>query len=271
MDLGKLLPDVINIAKAAGDLIADIYQKDQYQHQIKQDQTPVTSADIAAHQLMLEQLQQLTPDIPILSEEDTSISFSERAQWHRYWLVDPLDGTQEFIAKSGDFASVVALVEDNKPVMGVVYAPMLDLVYYGANDVGVWKKQGNNDPETISIAKDHDDPKAIRLGISRRQNVNILLNKLSTEYQYRCTPLGSAALKACYVAEGAVDAYIRLGPTGEWDTAATQCILELAGGTLRSTELEPLSYNRRESLENPNFIAMGDGGINWSRVLRLNE
>lgn len=129
-DLSHLLPEVIDIARSAGQLILDIYQNRDYEEFTKTDDTPVTSADLAAHKLIMQKLPELTPDIPVLSEEDADISLAEREQWERYWLVDPLDGTQEFIARSGDFATIIALVEHNKPVMGVVYGPVSGVVYY---------------------------------------------------------------------------------------------------------------------------------------------
>ena len=134
-----LLPDVIKIARASGQLILDIYEKGDFEAFIKADQTPVTSADLAAHKLIMEKLSQLTPDIPILSEEDANVSLEQRSQWERYWLVDPLDGTQEFIARSGDFATIIALVENNRPIMGVVYAPVSGVTYYAYEGKGAWK------------------------------------------------------------------------------------------------------------------------------------
>ncbi len=137
-DLSHLLPEVISIARSAGQLILDIYEKKSYQAFTKQDATPVTSADLAAHKLIMERLKELTPDIPVLSEEDADISLETRETWERYWLVDPLDGTQEFIARSGDFATIIALVEHNKPVMGVVYGPVSGVTYYAYSGKGAW-------------------------------------------------------------------------------------------------------------------------------------
>lgn len=268
-DLSALLPQVIDIARTAGQLILDIYQSKQYQEYTKSDETPVTSADLAAHKLINQRLSELTPDIPVLSEEAADISLEKRAQWSRYWLVDPLDGTQEFIARSGDFATIIALVENNKPVMGVVYGPVSGVTYYAYQGKGAWKIPEMNESLKIHTHKHELPGQSIAIAISRRQDINRITSRMSSAWNYDLVPLGSAALKACLVAEGAVDCYLRLGPTGEWDTAATQCIVEEAGGRILSTYLEPLSYNERDTLENPNFIVLGDADLPWNDILQV--
>ncbi|WP_045618567.1 3'(2'),5'-bisphosphate nucleotidase CysQ [Vibrio vulnificus] len=268
-DLSALLPHVIDIARTAGQLILDIYQSKQYQEYTKSDETPVTSADLAAHKLINQRLSELTPDIPVLSEEAADISLEQRAQWNRYWLVDPLDGTQEFIARSGDFATIIALVEKNKPVMGVVYGPVSGVTYYAYHGKGAWKILEMNESLKIHTHKHELPGQNIAIAISRRQDINRITSRMSSAWNYDLVPLGSAALKACLVAEGAVDCYLRLGPTGEWDTAATQCIVEEAGGRILSTHLEPLSYNERDTLENPNFIVLGDADLPWNDILQV--
>ncbi|MDE1220339.1 3'(2'),5'-bisphosphate nucleotidase CysQ [Vibrio aestuarianus] len=268
-DLSHLLPNVIEIARSAGQLILDIYEKKNYEAFTKSDHTPVTSADLAAHKFINERLSELTPDIPVLSEEAADISLEKRSQWNRYWLVDPLDGTQEFIARSGDFATIIALIEDNKPVMGVVYGPVSGVTYYAYTGKGAWKIPDMSENLRIQTHKHETPGQSIAIAISRRQDINRITNRMSSAWNYELVPLGSAALKACLVAEGAVDCYLRLGPTGEWDTAATQCIVEEAGGKILSTLLEPLSYNERETLENPNFIVLGDAGLPWDDILKV--
>ncbi|MCS0343722.1 3'(2'),5'-bisphosphate nucleotidase CysQ [Vibrio diabolicus] len=270
-DLSHLLPQVIEIARSAGQMILEIYEKKQYEAYTKSDETPVTSADIAAHKLITERLSELTPDIPVLSEEDADISLEQRAQWERYWLVDPLDGTQEFIARSGDFATIIALVDNNRPTMGVVYGPVSGVTYYAYNGKGAWKIPDMSDSVKIHTHKHEQPEQSIAIAISRRQDINRITNRMSSAWNYDLIPLGSAALKACLVAEGAVDCYLRLGPTGEWDTAATQCIVEEAGGRILSTQLEPLSYNERETLENPNFIVLGDADLPWNEILQRKD
>lgn len=270
-DLSHLLPQVIEIARSAGQMILEIYEKKQYEAYTKSDETPVTSADIAAHKLITERLSELTPDIPVLSEEDADISLEQRAQWERYWLVDPLDGTQEFIARSGDFATIIALVDNNKPTMGVVYGPVSGVTYYAYSGKGAWKIPDMSDSVKIHTHKHEQPGQSIAIAISRRQDINRITSRMSSAWNYDLIPLGSAALKACLVAEGAVDCYLRLGPTGEWDTAATQCIVEEAGGRILSTQLEPLSYNERETLENPNFIVLGDVDLPWNEILQRKD
>ncbi|ELP3328125.1 MULTISPECIES: 3'(2'),5'-bisphosphate nucleotidase CysQ [Vibrio] len=270
-DLSHLLPQVIDIARSAGQMILEIYEKKQYEAYTKSDETPVTSADIAAHKFITERLSDLTPDIPVLSEEDADISLEQRAQWERYWLVDPLDGTQEFIARSGDFATIIALVDNNRPTMGVVYGPVSGVTYYAYNGKGAWKIPDMSDSVKIHTHKHEQPEQSIAIAISRRQDINRITNRMSSAWNYDLIPLGSAALKACLVAEGAVDCYLRLGPTGEWDTAATQCIVEEAGGRILSTQLEPLSYNERETLENPNFIVLGDADLPWNEILQRKD
>ncbi|MGU3794597.1 3'(2'),5'-bisphosphate nucleotidase CysQ [Vibrio diabolicus] len=270
-DLSHLLPQVIEIARSAGQMILEIYEKKQYEAYTKSDETPVTSADIAAHKLITERLSELTPDIPVLSEEDADISLERRAQWERYWLVDPLDGTQEFIARSGDFATIIALVDNNKPTMGVVYGPVSGVTYYAYSGKGAWKIPDMSDSVKIHTHKHEQPGQSIAIAISRRQDINRITSRMSSAWNYDLIPLGSAALKACLVAEGAVDCYLRLGPTGEWDTAATQCIVEEAGGRILSTQLEPLSYNERETLENPNFIVLGDADLPWNEILQRKD
>ncbi|WP_135385234.1 3'(2'),5'-bisphosphate nucleotidase CysQ [Vibrio tasmaniensis] len=267
-DLSHLLPSVIEIARSAGQLILEIYEKKDYEEFTKSDDTPVTSADLAAHKLISKKLSELTPDIPVLSEEAADISLEQRSQWDRYWLVDPLDGTQEFIARSGDFATIIALIEHNKPVMGVVYAPVSGVSYYAYSGKGAWKIPDLNDRVKIKTHRHELPNQSIAMAISRRQDINRITNRMSSAWNYDLVPLGSAALKACLVAEGAVDCYLRIGPTGEWDTAATQCIVEEAGGRILSTQLEPLSYNERETLENPNFIVLGDADLPWAEILQ---
>ena len=270
-DLSHLLPQDIEIARSAGQMILEIYEKKQYEAYTKSDETPVTSADIAAHKFITERLSDLTPDIPVLSEEDADISLEQRAQWERYWLVDPLDGTQEFIARSGDFATIIALVDNNRPTMGVVYGPVSGVTYYAYNGKGAWKIPDMSDSVKIHTHKHEQPEQSIAIAISRRQDINRITNRMSSAWNYDLIPLGSAALKACLVAEGAVDCYLRLGPTGEWDTAATQCIVEEAGGRILSTQLEPLSYNERETLENPNFIVLGDADLPWNEILQRKD
>ncbi|WP_095496995.1 3'(2'),5'-bisphosphate nucleotidase CysQ [Paraferrimonas haliotis] len=263
-----LIDDVIDIAKYAGQLIRDIYENGHYQQLTKSDETPVTSADLAAHEYIIAALAKLTPDIPILSEEDANTPLSLRKHWSRYWLVDPLDGTQEFIAGSGDFAVIIALIEHNQPHVGVVYSPMTHDCYYAIKGQGAYKRTQQGTEVAISTKSiDPQQLRELRLAISRRQKTEKLLAQLTPDLNYPMQPLGSAALKSCLVAEGGADCYVRIGPTGEWDTGATQCIIEEAGGAILSTRLQPLSYNQREGFENPDFVVIGEPRLDWGKIL----
>lgn len=267
MDIQALLPKVIDIAQEAGKVIADIYRDGKFEQHQKSDSTPVTSADLAAHRLIVDRLTALTPDIPVLSEEDADIALKERGAWSTYWLIDPLDGTQEFIARSDDFAAMIALVHNHQPIMGVVYAPITKVTYFATKGHGAWKDTADGERIRIETQRYVEFPHRLSIAVSRRQNIETLKACFNSENEYRLVPLGSASLKSCWVAEGKVDCYLRLGPTGEWDTAATQCIVEEAGGTILDTKLAPLSYNCRESLENPNFITLGDTSLSWENIL----
>lgn len=261
------IDQVIEIATVAGKQIRDIYQKGDYDREIKSDNTPVTSADIAAHNIITKALNELTPDIPVLSEEAADIPFAQRCDWQRYWLVDPLDGTGEFIAGSGDFSVIIALVEHNRPIVGVVYVPMTEVCYYAIAGLGAYKRVKGNDLRISSRQIGKGDNSPLRLAVSRRQDPQSVIKLFNQNKHCELVVLGGAALKSCLVAEGRADSYVRIGPTGEWDTGAAQIIVEEAGGQIMDLTLQPLSYNERESLENPNFIVVGSPNLAWDELL----
>ncbi|WP_425514831.1 3'(2'),5'-bisphosphate nucleotidase CysQ [Agarivorans aestuarii] len=267
IDPASVLSEVIEIARGAGEIIRKIYEEGDFVSEVKDDATPVTSADYAAHHYIMDALSKLTPEIPILSEEQADISLADREAWQCYWLVDPLDGTQEFVSGSGDFATEIALVQNNQPVLGVVYGPIVQILYAAVKGQGAFKEQ-NGTRTSIKSRHYPDKPEHIRVATSRVQRPALLQAILNCNYHYRLYPLGSASLKSCMVAEGAADCYIRVGPTGEWDTGAPQIILQEAGGTLLDLHLRELSYNQRESLENPNFISLGDPQLPWRDILK---
>lgn len=268
MDLEKLICHVEVIAKDAGEVIKECYLGGEFESFTKEDESPVTSADLAANQVICEALAKLTPEIPIMSEELTSVDFSQRQHWPRYWLIDPLDGTQEFIAKSGDFAVSIALIENNRPVLGVIYAPMTECCYFATRGQGAFKR----DPQGLrQIQIQKADNRVIRIAVSLRQEKHKVFSQLSELFDYQLIPLGSATLKSCLVAEGGADCYIRVGPTGEWDTGAAHCILHEAGGDIKNLQLDPLTYNQRTTLQNPDFIVCGDPDIAWSQLLKEPE
>lgn len=261
------VPGVKQIAREAGRILHEIYHGGQFERQLKKDATPVTSADLAADAYLKQALSALTPHVPVLTEEAADIPFSQRASWHQYWLVDPLDGTGEFIAGSGDFATLIALVQDHVPVLGVIYAPESNVLYWAVRGYGAFKEVNGEEHPISAMHHEHDQPDSLVMAISRRQKLENLTRRLNPAINYKLIPLGSSALKSCLVAEGAADCYVRLGPTGEWDTAAAQCIVEAAGGRILSLTLQPLHYNETESLENPDFIVMGDPDLAWGKIL----
>lgn len=258
-----LLGPAIQVAKAAGCRIMEVYEKG-FKVSEKPDRTPLTEADMAAHSEIEEGLATLTPDVPILTEESADIPFEVRSQWSRYWLVDPLDGTREFIRRNGEFTVNIALVHEHEAVLGVIYAPVLGVCYFGCRGQGAYRQEALEEPERISASLLSDGP--VRVAVSRSHRGEAMERFLAKLDAYECTPMGSA-LKSCMVAEGKVDIYPRLGPTCEWDTAAAQCIVEEAGGQITDTSMQPLRYNRKASLLNPHFFVFGPTPRNWSQYL----
>lgn len=260
-----LLDIALKLAKDAGVEVMRFYQQGDFEEFIKEDDSPVTSADLAANKILVDALTELTPDIPIISEESAYLLLHERQHWQRYWLLDPIDGTGEFIAGSGDFAVNIALIEDNWPKIGVIHAPAHDVTYYAVSGGGAFKEE-NSSVKQINVAP-YNGERPINVGVSRRQKIGMIEKYLSNDYQYAHFPLGSCSLKSCQIAEGITDCYLRIGPTGEWDTGAGQCILEAAGGTILDSEMKDLSYNKRDSLMNPDFIGIGNSKIPWQKII----
>jgi len=230
----------------------------------KSDNTPVTTADIAAHNVIVDELQKLNPCLPVLSEESDGIPFEERHGWASYWLVDPLDGTREFLRRNGEFSVNIALIHENRPIAGVIVAPVLDIAYFATQGSGSYKQVGDEQAKAIHV---RTAPQPVTVAKSRSPSVGPRLKYfLDGLGEHDEIPMGSA-LKSCLVAEGVADIYARLGPTGEWDTAAAQCIVEEAGGYIRDVNSRNLTYNERESLINPAFLVFGDDQIDWVQHL----
>lgn len=257
-DLAGLLPEIKTIAETAGEAILKIYRTD-FEVQHKDDDSPLTQADLAAHRVIMSGLKKLTPDIPRLSEEGAKIPFSERGNWQRYWLIDPLDGTREFVKKNGEFTVNIALIENGKPTLGVVHAPDSDQSWYAAHDVGAFKMQAGKERRITTVAADTNKPRILVSKSHRGELVDALLDKLS---DYTAVSVGSS-LKFCVIAEGGADFYPRLGLTSEWDTAAGHAVVTAAGGRVTHTDGSDLSYNQKESLLNPHFLAFGDTAVAW--------
>ena len=266
MSQEKLLSIALESAKKAGQEVARYYKNGNFTAEIKEDNSPVTSADIAANDILMDELKRLTPEIPIISEEVGALALAQRSKWSRYWLLDPIDGTGEFIAGSGDFAVNVALVENGWPSIGVIHAPDHQLTYYAQNNLGAFKENDAGSHQ-IHVAK-YDGQRRIKVAISRRQDINLMGQYLNSKYDFDHVALGSCSLKNCLIAEGGADCYLRVGPTGEWDTGASHCIIEQAGGSIIDSEFKPLTYNQRETLMQPDFVSLGNKEIPWQDIIK---
>jgi 3'(2'), 5'-bisphosphate nucleotidase len=249
----KYLQQVVRIAHRAGAAIMAVYQGGEAGETAKADDSPLTLADMAAHRIIVEELARLTPDIPILSEEAADIAYPVRSQWSRYWLVDPLDGTREFIKRNGEFTVNIALIESGKPVLGAVYAPVPDRCYFGARGADAFVQRGNDPAQPITV-KPRSAEEPLRIVASRSHydtRTEALLERLG---EHQTVSMGSS-LKLCLVAEGAAHLYPRLGPTMEWDTGAAHAVVNAAGGIVCDTAGEELRYNKID-LHNPEFLVL---------------
>ena len=262
-DLKTLCDACIDIARDAGKKILDVYNG-EYDVEHKEDDSPLTTADIAAHTTITKALQALTPDIPILSEEAADIPFETRQTWSTYWLVDPLDGTREFIKRNGEFTVNIALIQDHRSILGVINVPVLGIDYFAYQGGGAFKSSHELDPQQIHSRK-LSDGKIIIVG-SRSHASEKLIDYLKSIGDHELVSMGSS-LKSCLVAEGKADLYPRLGLTSEWDTAAAQCIVEEAGGFMTKTDMKPMRYNTKDSLLNPEFFVFGDNSVDWKKYL----
>ncbi|MGS0682951.1 3'(2'),5'-bisphosphate nucleotidase CysQ [Shewanella sp. 125m-7] len=247
------MQSLVEIAIEAGDAIMAIYGEDDLGVVTKADDSPVTAADLVSHQVIVQRLKQLTPDIPILSEESVGISWDERRHWQSYWLIDPLDGTKEFIKRNGEFTVNIAFIQKDRAVAGVVYAPVLDKCFYGALDTGAWLQHAQNIAPLTDISKPASSiPRIVGSRSHVSPGLQVYLQEIG---EHEMKSVGSS-LKFCLLAEGEADIYPRLGLTSEWDTAAAQAVLESAGGkVLRYDTNTRLDYNQKEDILNPYFIA----------------
>jgi 3'(2'), 5'-bisphosphate nucleotidase len=269
----QLLNAVNEIAIAAGSEILDVYNSGQaIDVSKKQDDSPLTDADRRAHLLIVDRLSSLTPDIPLLSEESDAIDYELRKSWQRYWLVDPLDGTKEFINRNGEFTVNIALIENGQSVAGVVYVPVSGISYFGGIGIGAWKQDANQqDIKAQSIvSRPMRESFGVRIVASRRhlgEQLNALVGKIENHFgKVTLLSMGSS-LKMCLLAEGSADIYPRMAPTCEWDTAAAHGILSAAGGEIVDLQFRPLRYNSKPELLNPFFIALADRTYPWQQLL----
>ncbi|VAW42181.1 3'(2'),5'-bisphosphate nucleotidase [hydrothermal vent metagenome] len=260
--MNELLKGIEELAVKAGSAIMEVYQSDGFGVEHKADDSPLTKADLAAHHVIVEGLQQLTPEIPILSEESADIVYEERSSWDKYWLVDPLDGTKEFIKRNGEFTVNIALIDQGKSILSVVYVPVTEVSYSAAVGVGVFKREDGKKHSIMVKKNSRFKPTVVGSRSHLSDEVKDYLERLG---QHELVSMGSS-LKFCLVAEGKADLYPRLGLTSEWDTAAAQCIVEQAGGRVVTLDGEPLLYNSKDSLLNPHFMVFGDKSRDWVNI-----
>ena len=251
MHYSSILPDVIKVADEASERVLHIYQSD-FKVSYKADDSPITAADTAAHDIISHGLRAISRDIPILSEEGKDIPWEERKHWRRFWLVDPIDGTKDFTQRTGEFTVNIAMIEDGEPVMGVVIAPAIKEAYWGVVGEGAHRRGRNGKVQRIRVA----EPKAVKRVVASKNHLNdetrAFIDKLG---EHELVQAGSS-LKFCRIAEGHADIYPRLGPTCEWDTGAAQAVLMAAGGKVQTLDGKPLIYGKEDVL-NPHFVASG--------------
>ena len=253
-----LILPVCNIALKAGSRIEFFYKLDN-KILTKKDNSPLTKADLESNKIITDELINLDKEIPILSEEKI-IEWNKRRFWKKYWLIDPLDGTKEFINKNDEFTVNIALIEDNKPMLGIIYVPVLGIIYFAAKDYGSYKLKTKKNIDDLSLAKKiftkekkiTDNIKIMGSRSHSSKNFQEWINNNLTNYEI--IKKGSS-IKFCEIAEGNADIYPRLGPTSEWDIAAGHIILEEAGGNLKDLDNKKILYNKKENIINPSFIA----------------
>lgn len=251
MHYSSILPDVIKVADAASEKVLHIYESN-FKVEYKEDQSPITAADVASHEVIIHGLRSISRDIPILSEEGKSIPWEERRHWHRFWLIDPIDGTKDFTQRTGEFTVNIALIENGEPVMGVVTAPALKEAYWGVVGEGAYKRDRTGKVHRIRVA----EPKDAKRVVASKNHLNEETRQfIDTLGEHDLVQAGSS-LKFCRIAEGHADIYPRLGPTCEWDTAAAHAVLLAAGGRIETLEGDPLKYGKEDVL-NPFFVAAG--------------
>ena len=263
MIYGNLIEPIVALAVAAGDRILEVYATD-FDVQSKADESPLTQADLASHEAIAAGLEKLTPEIPIISEEEGLPPFSERGKWSRYWLIDPLDGTKEFVNRNGEFTVNIALIENHRPVIGVVHVPVLRKTYIGCEGRGAEVRDADGNASKIHVSAATRKP--ARVVGSRSHRGASLDTYLENIGEYDLVPMGSS-LKFCVVADGSADVYPRLGLTSEWDTAAAQAVVEQAGGSVVELDGKPLSYNAKEDILNPWFMVIGAADVDWLALL----
>ena len=253
-----LIEKIQCIAREAGKAILSYYGQ-PVPVEKKADDSPLTKADLAAHHVIVDGLQALDDSIPVLSEEASEVAFEERKKWKDFWVVDPMDGTKEFIKQTGEFTVNIALVRLGKPVLGVVYVPAKDLYYWAEQGQGAFKQQGEEAAFSIKVRS----PDKKRPGIvASRDHAGPMVQELLERFPGAETQSMGSSLKFCLIAEGKADIYLRDVPTMEWDTAAAQCVVEQAGGVVQDIGGNRLGYNK-PVLRNPSIITLGEASFIW--------
>jgi 3'(2'), 5'-bisphosphate nucleotidase len=263
----SLIDPVVALAESAGEAILEVYASD-FEVQSKDDNSPLTQADLASHLCIVAGLEELTPGMPVISEESGLPDYEERAQWDRYWLIDPLDGTKEFVNRNGEFTVNIALIDKQRPVFGVVHVPVHGKTYLGCEGYGAERRDSDGSVRSISVASASSDPVRVVGSRSHRgASLDAYLEKLG---ECDMIPMGSS-LKFCVVAEGEADLYPRLGLTSEWDTAAAQAVVEQAGGVVVTLDGNPMKYNAKSDILNPYFFVIGASDRDWLALLPDSE
>ncbi len=254
--LSTLIDDVESIVRAAGDEILEVYQEDfEVEHKDDEINSPLTEADKRSHNLIVSRLKKLTPEIPVISEESSdNMAYEKRREFERFWLVDPLDGTKEFVKKNGEFTVNVGLIEEETPLSGVVYVPVTKALYKTAGKEAI--AVSNNGTETISVSPVSDPSQAT--AVCSRSHKDPKIVAVFEQLNIANTQGRGSSLKICQVAEGKAEIYARYGPTWEWDTAAADAVLRAAGGRVTEPDGTPLTYNKK-SLKNLNGLVVTNG------------
>jgi 3'(2'), 5'-bisphosphate nucleotidase len=257
--LDALREGIVALAREAATRILTVYDSD-FAVEHKDDRSPLTAADLAAHHCIVAGLERLAPDIPVLSEESAQdVPALVRRQWSRMWLVDPLDGTREFVKRNGEFTVNIALIDEGVPVLGVVQAPVTGVLWHGQRGRGAFRRDGDVDTAIRTRA-----PASAPLRVAASRSHRDARTEAFMARMGEVEPIGiGSSLKFCRLAEGAMDVYPRFGPTSEWDTAAGQCVLEAAGGVVVDPKGRALRYNQRDTILNGDFLALGDPALPW--------
>lgn len=270
IDLQALAEQLCQLCDKAGAAIVKVYQlPDSLQVGYKSDDSPITQADTLAHDIIIKGLTALMPQWPILSEEAAEPDFELRRDWHCYWLVDPLDGTREFIDRTGEFTVNIALIEGGRPVLGVIYQPLQEISYVGIPQQGIAYSSSAGTKKALRVSSGKDLSELRVLTSSRHRNDQLIkcIDLLGRNFPTVKWIKAGSAVKFCHLAEGLADIYPRFSPCCEWDIAAGQALLEAAGGCLVDMDFKPFQYNQRASLINPPFYALAAKGVDWQAIL----